>query len=152
MKTTTLIVGRCPKDGHYSTVLDTNLIINKHYDIDEIRRALEGKDDYSLACARTKSYWRSWYRKIWKSVVAKICRYLGHRFSKNEVATSLQTFLRECQEGWLQYVLDLVYIEFNNLCIFLSVVSSTVVTKGKSQHLISIAKGKGAPKRAKKPP
>jgi len=153
MSMTKIIVSRCPKDGHYSTTLSFDLVRNKQYNIDEIRLSLEREsENYCLASLRTKSYWRSWYKKVWESVVVKICKYLGNRISKATVSSSLQSFLKSRAKEWLRYVLDLFYVNFNNLCIFLDVVCPTIVPKGEKLHKKDERRLKLALKKAKEPP
>ena len=60
-ETVTASVGRCLKDGHYSTIYPDEIVRNKQYCISEIRSALEYKADFSLASPRTRAYWKPWF-------------------------------------------------------------------------------------------
>ena len=62
VETSIVAVCRCPEDGSYSTVYESDIIRNKQY---------------CLASPRTRSYWRSWLRTMWASVVEKI--HILHR-------------------------------------------------------------------------
>ena len=126
VETTIVAVGRCPEDGSYSTVYGDDLVRNKQYCLGDIRSVLENKADYCLASPRTRSYWRSWLRKVWASVVEEIHRYIGRSLSEYEIACALTAFLKGCGESWLRYVLDLFYTQSNNLCIFLDLIGPTI--------------------------
>ena len=54
-ETVTVSVGRCLKDGHYSTIYPDEIVRNKQYCISEIRSALEDKVDFSLASPTDES-------------------------------------------------------------------------------------------------
>ena len=74
VETAIVAVCRCPEDGSYSTVYESDIVRNKQYCLCDIRSVLENKADYCLASPRTRSYWRSWFCKVWASVVEKIHR------------------------------------------------------------------------------
>lgn len=142
-------VGHCLKDDHYSTILSEDNVRNKHYCISEIRSVLENKKDFSLASPRTRAYWKSWFRQLWNTVIKNIKLYIGpSTISKNDISIALSTFLKECGSDWLRYVLDIFSTNFNNLCIFFDIISTTIKIEGKKLHKIYA----NAPKKDTKPP
>jgi len=143
-----VVVGRCPTDGCYSTIYPDDLVRNKQYSLGDMQSVLENKADYSLASPRTRSYWRSWFRKAWASVVEKIHRYIGSSISEYEIACVLTAFLKGCGESWLRYLLDLFCTQSNNLCIFLDLLGPTIGPRG--ENLQKTLAEEGAERR--KPP
>jgi hypothetical protein len=107
VETAIVAVCRCPEDGSYSTVYESDIVRNKQYCLGDIRSVLENKADYCLASPRTRSYWRSWFCKVWASVVEKIHRHIGSNISECDISSALSAFLKGCGESWLRYVLDL---------------------------------------------
>lgn len=140
-ETAIVAVGRCPEDGCYSTVYESDIVRNKQYCLGDIRSVLENKADYCLASPRTRSYWRSWLRKVWASVVGKIHRCIGRSLSEYEVACALAAFLKGCGESWLRYVLDLFYTQSNNLCIFLDLLGPTIGPRGENLQETLVEEG-----------
>ncbi len=130
VETSIVAVCRCPEDGSYSTVYESDIVRNKQYCLGDIQSVLENKADYCLASPRTRSYWRSWLRTMWASVVEKIHRYIGRSLSECDISCSLAAFLKGCGDQWLRYVLDLFYTQSNNLCILVELVGPTIGPRG----------------------
>lgn len=145
-------VSHCPKDGHYSTVLDANMILYKQYPIDEIRLVLEAKGDYCLASKRTRSYWREWFRRIWKQLLHKLYLFLGRIISKDEIEQSLITFCKNLKDQWLRYALDLFSVNFDKLCTFIVIVSPIMGSKNETLHKEQLDSGVQVHFGEKKPP
>jgi hypothetical protein len=148
VETTIVAVGRCPEDGSYSTVYGDDIVKNKQYCLGDIQSVLENRADYCLASQRTRSYWRSWLRKVWASVVDKIHRHIGRSISECNVSRELSAFLKGFGGRWLRYLLDLFYTQSNNLCIFLDLIGPTIGPRG--EHLQTALAEEGAERR--KPP
>ena len=136
-----VVVGRCPTDGCYSTIYPDDLVRNKQYCLGDIRSVLENKADYCLASPRTRSYWRSWFCKVWASVVEKIHRHIGSNISECDISSALSAFLKGCGESWLRYVLDLFYTQSNNLCIFLDLLGPTIGPRGENLQETLVEEG-----------
>jgi len=152
-KTITVVVGHCLKDDHYSTILSDDNVRNKQYCISEIRSVLENKVNYSLASARTKAYWKSWFREIWDAVLKNIQQYIGtNTICKNDISIALNTFLKKCDDDWLRYVLDLFSTEFNNLCMFFDTISITIRFESKNLHKLHVNEVAESSWNATKPP
>ena len=125
-----VVVGRCPTEGLYRTVLPKELVRNKHYSSHEIQMVLEGGEDYCLACERTKAYWRFWFKGVWKAVINKLHKVLRNRISKETIERSLFTFLKTEVEEWLHYVLTLFYSDADNLCTLFDLTTTTLPQRG----------------------
>jgi len=125
-----VVVGRCPKEGQYRTNLSLNLVKHKHYSYEEIQMVLEGKEDYSLACERTKAYWRHWYKNIWNAVIAKIIKITNNQISVKIITTALQKMLKGMKSQALRYVLELYNSDVNNLCTFFVLQNCNVHPRG----------------------
>ena len=145
-------VSHCPKDGHYSTVLDADMILYKQYPIDEIRLVLEAKGDYCLASKRTRSYWRVWFRRIWKQLLHKIYLFLGRVISKDEIEQALIAFCKNLKDQWLRYTLDLFSVNFDKLCTFIVIVSPIMGSGNEILHKKQLDSGVQAHFGKKKPP
>ena len=140
-ETITVVVGHCLQDGHYSTIFSDEIIKNKQYCIADIRSVLENKADCSLASSRTRAYWKSWFRGMWDAVIKRIGLCINYIFSKSEISIILTTFLKECGNDWLRYMLDLFSTKINNLCMFFDLVSTTIGFKGEKLHFHHIHDG-----------
>jgi len=151
-ETITVAVGRCFEDGHYSTVFPEDIVRNKQYCISDIRSVLEDKVDFSLACPRTRAYWRSWFRSVWGLVVRNIQRCIGCTLSINEISIALHAFMEGCGDGWLRYVLDIFYTESNNLCMFFYITSDTIGSGSENLHKLHVYGGAVAPHKRRRPP
>jgi len=132
VETAIVAVCRCPEDGSYSTVYESDIVRNKQYCLGDIRSVLENKADYCLASPRTRSYWRSWFCKVWAAVGGEIHRHIGSNISECDISSALLAFLKGCGESWLRYVLDLFYTQSNNLCIFLDLLGPTIGPRGEN--------------------
>ena len=151
-ETTSVAVGRCPKDGRYSTIYPDDMVRNKQYGLGEIRSVLEGRADYCLASERTRACWRSWYRDVREAVVGKIQQFIGSTLSRNEISIALYAFLKECGDGWLRYVLDIFSTEFNNLCMFFDILGPRIGFGSEKLHGPHGHGGAVAPPKGHKPP
>lgn len=136
-----VVVGCCPLEGRYKTVLPPELIRYKHYNYYEIQMILNGEEDYCLACERTKAYWRSWFKGVWKSVIRKISGAIHACVSNEDIERSLLAFLKTEAKEWLRYVLALFQSDVNNLCTLFSLNPSTVHQRGKVMPICSECKG-----------
>lgn len=125
-ETTSVSVGHCLEGGCYTTIYPDDTVRNKQYCIDDIRSVLERKADYSLASARTKSYWRSWFRGVWDAVVERIGRYIGRILSRTDICRALLAWCGKCGDEWLRYVLDLFSTGINHLCLFFDIIGATI--------------------------
>ncbi len=150
-KKITVAVGRCPKDGRYSTIYPDDIVKNKQYCISDIRSALENKADDSLACTRTRKNWEHWFKERWDAVVRNIQRYI-RTLSEYEISTALYAFLEECGDEWLRYVLDIFSTEFNNLCMFFDVSSPIIGLGSEKLYKLHVYGGAAAPQKGRKPP
>ena len=152
-ETTSVVIGRCPTDGRYSTIYPDDLVYYKQYSLRDIQCVLENKGDYSLASARTKSYWRSWFKGVWDAVVVKIQLDLGRIFSEKDISTELLAFCKKVGDEWLRYVLDLFHTGYNNLCMFVDLIGLTIGLGGEKPYQAHLQGGADAsPKRGKPPP
>ena len=152
-ETITVVVGYCLKDGHYSTILSDNNIKNKQYCISEIRSVLENKASFSLASPRTKAYWKSWFKKIWETVIENIHKCIRHSpLCENDISISLKAFLKKCGNGWLRYVLDLFSTNFNNLCMFFDTFSVIIKFERENLHKLHLHEDFDAICKSTKPP
>lgn len=147
----TVAVGRCLKDGHYSTVYPDEIVRNKQYCISEIGSVLADKADSSQACSRTRTNWEHWFMGVWGAVVKKIQQYISV-FSEYDISITLHAFLKECGDDWLRYVLDIFYTEFNNLCMFFATTSDTISLGSERLHKLHVYGGAVAPQKGRKPP
>jgi hypothetical protein len=125
-ETTSVTVGRCSHTGQYKTIYPDDIIRNKQYSLEEIQLVLGGRNDYSLASPRTKSYWKSWYRDLLETVVKSLCQAVGEIINKEAIFHALSSYLKELGDCWLRYVLDLFYAGNNNLCMFFDLVGATI--------------------------
>ena len=137
-----VVVGRCPKEGRYRTVLPSALVKNKHYSSHEIQMVLEGGEDYSLASERIKAYWRFWFKGVWKTVINKLHKVLRNRISNEHIERSLFVFLKTEAKEWLNYVLTLFYSDANSLCSLLELIIITVHHRGKIMPRCSEYRGR----------
>lgn len=151
-ETVTVSVGRCLKDGHYSTIYPDKIVRNKQYCIPEIRSALEDKADFSLASPRTRAYWKLWFKGVWDAVVRNIQRCIGCTLSINEISIALHAFMEECGDDWLRYVLDIFSTELNSLCMFFDIISATIGFGSEKLHDPHVHGGAVAPRKGRKPP
>jgi len=119
-------VSRCPPEGRYRTTYPDEMIRYKHYRLEEIQTVLDGKHDYSLACERTKCYWRSWYKEMLGTVVNCLWQAAGGMISKQKITFELKSYLKELGNHWLRYVLDLFSTAFHNLCMFFDLLDATI--------------------------
>lgn len=147
----TVAVGRCLKDGRYSTVYPDEIVRNKQYSISEIGSVLADKADSSLACPRTRTNWGHWFKGIWDAVVKNIQRYI-RTLSEYDISVALAAFLKECGNNWLRYVLDIFSTEFNNLCMFFDIISSIIGLGSEKLHKLHVYEGVVAPQEGQKPP
>jgi len=150
-QTITVAVGRCLKDGRYSTIYPDEIVRNKQYCISEIRSALEDKADFSLASLRTRAYWKPWFKGVWDAVVRNIQRYIS-TLSEYAISIALDAFLKGCGDDWLRYMLDIFYTEFNNLCMFFDTISATIGFGSEKLHELHVYGGAVAPGKERKPP
>ncbi len=148
----TVVVGRCLKDGHYSTVYPDEIVRNKQYCISEIASSLDGKADSSLACPRTRANWKHWSKGMWDEVVRKIRRYIGRQLSENDISIALYAYLKGCGDEWLRYVLDIFSTESNNLCMFFNITSDSIDARSEILHKLHVYGGAAAPGKGRKPP
>lgn len=137
----TVAVGYCLKDGRFLTIYPDTIIRNKQYGISDVRSVLENKEDFSLASPRTRAYWRSWFRKVWNTVIMNIQLSIHNILSKDDISIALYAYLKECGDDWLRYVLDLFSSKYNNLCMFFTIISTTIDFKGKKLHYLHIHDG-----------
>lgn len=151
-ETIIVAVGHCLKDHHYSTIFPKGIVKHKQYCISEIQSVLENKGDFSLASPRTRAYWKSWFRGVWDAVVKHIQRHIGSTFSEKNISIALYAFLKECGDDWLRYVLDLFSTQFNNLCMFFNIISTTIGLRSEKLHKLHVSEGADAPWRGIKPP
>jgi hypothetical protein len=151
-ETITVAVGHCLKDGRYSTIFPDDIVKNKQYCISDIRSVLENKVDFSLASPRTRAYWRSWFKGVWDAVIRHIQLCIGCILSENDISIALYSFGKECGQEWLRYVLDIFSTGFNNLCMFLDIISATIGTGSEKMHKLHGDEGADAPWRGIKPP
>jgi len=151
-ETVTVSVGRCLKDGHYSTIYPDEIVRNKQYCISDIRSVLENKADFSLASPRTRAYWKSWYRGVWDTVIKNIQLYICGILSKNDISVALYTFLKDCGDDWLRYVLDMFSTDFNNLCMFLNIIGATIGFRSENLPRLHVDEGVEALYKGRKPP
>ncbi len=150
--TTVSIVSHCPKCGHYSTTLASDMVAHKHYSLIEIQQVLEGKGDYSLACERTRSNWRRWIRSVITAVVQKIQHYCKYALSQQQIYRALIEHLKTLEVHWLRALLDLFAVNINNLCTFILLTSSIIANGGKESHRIQKQTGESAQQRELQPP
>ena len=150
-QTITVAVGRCLKDGRYSTVYPDEIVRNKQYCISEIGPVLTGKADSSQACTRTRKNWDHWFKERWDAVVRNIQRYI-RTLSEYEISIALQAFLKRCGDDWLRYVLDIFSTEFNNLCMFFDVSSPIIGLGSEKLYKRHVHGGAVAPEKGRKPP
>ncbi|MFA6706518.1 MAG: hypothetical protein WCR91_01295 [Sphaerochaetaceae bacterium] len=137
----TVAVGYCLEDGRFFTVYPDTIIRNKQYGISDVRSVLEDKEGFSLASPRTRAYWRFWFKSVWDAVIKHIRLCIHNILSKSEVSISLYAYCKECGDEWLRYILDLFSTELNNLCMFFTVVSTTIGFKGEKLHHLDIHDG-----------
>lgn len=105
------------------------MIRYKHYRLEEIQAVLDGKEDYSLACERTKWYWRSWYKELLGTVVNSLWQATGGMISRQQITFELKSFLKELGNQWLRYVLDLFSTVIHNLCRFFDLLDASIKPK-----------------------
>jgi len=151
-ETITVAVGHCLEDGLYSTIFPDDIVKDKQYCISDIRSVLENKADFSLASPRTRAYWKSWYRGVWDTVIKNIQLYICGILSKNDISVALYTFLKDCGDDWLRYVLDMFSTDFNNLCMFFDIISATIGFGSEKLHEPHVHGGAVAPRKGRKPP
>lgn len=149
--TITVTVGHCLEDGHYSTILSDDIVMNKQYCISEIRSVLENKADFSLASSRTRAYWRSWFRGIWNTIIKNIQLSITKILSKNDISIALYAFLKECGDDWLRFVLDIFSTEFNNLCMFFDIICHSINSASENLRKLHVYEGADAPIKGQKP-
>jgi hypothetical protein len=145
-----VVVCHCPADGHTPTSFPSDVVMGKHYGIGDIRSVLEGAD-CSFASDRTKSYWRSWFRGVWRTVVSRLCA-LASRVGEKGITDMLVSFLRGLGDGWLRYVLDLFHTVPHRLCMFVDVIPPMMTDKGGSSAITGTGKAPAAITEGRLPP
>lgn len=137
----TVAVGYCLEDGRFFTIYPDTIIRYKQYGISDVRSVLENKEDFSLASSRTRAYWRSWFKGVWDAVIKHIQLCIHNILSKSEISIALYAYYKECGDEWLRYILDLFSTELNNLCMFFTIISTTIDFKSKKLHYLHIHDG-----------